>query len=243
MRLFAETPSAGAEGAFHAVHNGRNVSLRPLAPHTPPLNFRNVLLVLTVHNLGSVAQAQLQPGTGLTVISGETGAGKSLILDALSLLLGGRADRELVGPQGDAATVAQNATQGLAQLAQYARPLGISVLVENHGGYSSNGQWLADVVSRAGPGCGTLPDFGNFCIEHDADRNCITSYDRYQGLAELLPLAQAVSAKAKSFDADGNETETDFMRAMGLVQAAGYRGYIGIEYEGEQLTGQAEEKS
>ncbi|TVR46729.1 MAG: hypothetical protein EA402_02260 [Planctomycetota bacterium] len=60
-----------------------------------------MLLELTVENLLIVAQARLEPGEGLTVITGETGAGKSLLLDALDLLLGKRADSSLVGPAAD----------------------------------------------------------------------------------------------------------------------------------------------
>jgi sugar phosphate isomerase/epimerase len=97
--------------------------------------------------------------------------------------------------------------------------------VENHGGLSSNGQWLAGVMKLvAKPNCGTLPDFGNF---HD--------YDRYRGVEELMPFAKGVSAKSHEFDADGNEVRTDYRRMLKLVVAAGYRGWVGIEYEGKAI--------
>ena len=98
--------------------------------------------------------------------------------------------------------------------------------MENHGGLSSNGEWLAGVmkmVDRAN--CGTLPDFGNF---HD--------YDRYKGIEELMPFAKGVSAKSHDFDADGNETHTDYRKALQLVLDAGYRGFVGVEYEGSTLS-------
>jgi len=118
------------------------------------------------------------------------------------------------------------AADGLARLADYAAQLGINVLVENHGGLSSNGVWLAGVMKLVGkPNCGTLPDFGNF---HD--------YDRYQGVEELMPFAKAVSAKSHEFDDDGNEVRTDYARMLKLVLAAGYRGWVGIEYEGKSLS-------
>jgi L-ribulose-5-phosphate 3-epimerase len=120
--------------------------------------------------------------------------------------------------------------EGLRRLAELADPLGLDVTVENHGGLSSNGAWLARVIRSVGHArCGTLPDFGNFTIKPGE------SYDRYQGVEELMPLAKAVSAKSHDFDRKGNETHTDFQRMMKIVTAAGYRGYVGIEYEGEVL--------
>lgn len=117
------------------------------------------------------------------------------------------------------------AADGLARLSDYAAQMEMSVLVENHGGMSSNGEWLAGVMKLVGkPNCGTLPDFGNF---HD--------YDRYRGVEELMPFAKGVSAKSHEFDADGNEVRTDYRRMLKLVVDAGYRGWVGIEYEGKEL--------
>jgi L-ribulose-5-phosphate 3-epimerase len=125
---------------------------------------------------------------------------------------------------------AQRVSDGLRRLSEVADPFGISVTVENHGGLSSNGAWLAKVIkSVAHPRCGTLPDFGNFTIRAGED------YDRYQGVQELMPLAKAVSAKSHDFDKKGNEVHTDYLRMMKIVIAAGYHAYVGIEYEGEKL--------
>jgi sugar phosphate isomerase/epimerase len=119
---------------------------------------------------------------------------------------------------------------GLRRLCELADDYQLNVLVENHGGLSSNGAWLAGVMQAVKhPRCGTLPDFGNFRIDGE------TWYDRYQGVQELMPFAKAVSAKSNDFDASGNETHTDFHRMMRVVLDAGYRGHVGIEYEGEQL--------
>ncbi|MBX7073266.1 MAG: sugar phosphate isomerase/epimerase [Pirellulales bacterium] len=121
------------------------------------------------------------------------------------------------------------AADGLRRLSEFAAPHGLNVLVENHGGLSSNGKWLAGVMKLVGlPNCGTLPDFGNFRLSKDEE------YDRYQGVAELMPLAKAVSAKSHDFDADGNETHTDYKKMMQIVLDAGYHGYVGIEYEGSK---------
>ena len=117
------------------------------------------------------------------------------------------------------------AADGLGRLAEFAGQLGMNVIVENHGGLSSNGEWLAGVMKAVNrPNCGTLPDFGNF---HD--------YDRYRGVEELMPFAKGVSAKSHEFDEAGNEVRTDYDRMLRLVMAAGYRGWIGIEYEGTAL--------
>lgn len=117
------------------------------------------------------------------------------------------------------------AADGLARLAEYADQMKMNVIVENHGGLSSNGGWLAGVMKLVDrPNCGTLPDFGNF---HD--------YDRYRGVEELMPFAKGVSAKSHEFDAEGNEVRTDYRRMLKLVLDAGYTGWIGIEYEGKAL--------
>jgi sugar phosphate isomerase/epimerase len=120
------------------------------------------------------------------------------------------------------------AADGLRRLTEFAAPHGLNVIVENHGGLSSNGAWLVAVMKKVNhPRCGTLPDFGNFRLGDG------TMYDRYVGVKEMMPFAKAVSAKSHDFDAQGNETATDYRRMMKIVLEAGYRGYVGIEYEGQ----------
>ena len=122
------------------------------------------------------------------------------------------------------------AADGLRKLTEFGANLGINTIVENHGGLSSDGFWLASVMKAVDhPMCGTLPDFGNFRIEGDR------WYDRYKGVKELMPFAKAVSAKSHDFDSNGNETRTDFFRMMDIVLDAGYSGYVGIEYEGSEM--------
>ena len=122
------------------------------------------------------------------------------------------------------------AADGLRKLTDFGANLGINTIVENHGGLSSDGAWLASVMKAVDhPMCGTLPDFGNFRIEGDR------WYDRYKGVKELMPFAKAVSAKSHDFDSNGNETRTDFFRMMDIVLDAGYSGYVGIEYEGSEM--------
>jgi len=128
------------------------------------------------------------------------------------------------------------AADGLRRLTELADPMGLNVLVENHGGLSSNGQWLSGVMEIVDhPRCGTLPDFGNFCYDWSRAEDPDAWYDRYKGVAELMPYAKAVSAKSNDFDESGEETRTDYRRMMKIVLDAGYRGYVGIEYEGRVL--------
>ena len=123
------------------------------------------------------------------------------------------------------------AADGLSKLSEFASTHGLNVIVENHGGLSSNGQWLSAVMKSVNmKNCGTLPDFGNFRIGGGK------TYDRYKGVKELMPFAKAVSAKSHDFDDNGNEIHTDYHKMMKIVIDAGYRGYVGIEYEGSKLS-------
>ena len=137
--------------------------------------------------------------------------------------------------EGSAEDVQQAAIDGLSRLGEYGEKAGINIIVENHGGYSSNGKWLAAVMKGVNKkNVGTLPDFGNFCIKRDAN-GCAEEYDRYTGVAELMPYAKGASAKTYDFDEAGNCIETDYKRIMKTVKASGFKGYVGIEYEGSKL--------
>ncbi len=136
---------------------------------------------------------------------------------------------------GSAEDVQKAAIDGLGRLGEYGEKAGINIIVENHGGYSSNGQWLAAVMKGVNKkNVGTLPDFGNFCIKRDGGK-CVEEYDRYKGVAELMPYAKGASAKTYDFDAQGNCIETDYKKVMAIIKKAGFKGYIGIEYEGSSL--------
>jgi L-ribulose-5-phosphate 3-epimerase len=125
----------------------------------------------------------------------------------------------------------ERAADGLRRLTEFGQTHKISVIVENHGGLSSNGAWLSSVIKKVNhPRCGTLPDFGNFNLGNGQE------YDRYKGVSELMPYAKAVSAKTHDFDEHGNETHTDYKRMMKIVMGAGYHSYVGIEYEGKSLS-------
>jgi sugar phosphate isomerase/epimerase len=129
--------------------------------------------------------------------------------------------------EGSREEQAKLVADGLRKLSEFAAPHRVNVIVENHGGLSSDAAWLVGVMKEVNlPNCGTLPDFGNFQISPGV------WYDRYQGIAEMMPYAKAVSAKSHVFNAEGNEAEMDYFRIMKIVADAGYHGFVGIEWEG-----------
>ncbi|MFZ2873548.1 MAG: sugar phosphate isomerase/epimerase family protein [Phycisphaerales bacterium] len=142
----------------------------------------------------------------------------------LARALGCHSIRVNAASKGTREEQAKLVADGLRRLTEFCAGLGLCCIVENHGGLSSHGDWLADVMKRVGhPNVGTLPDFGNFY-----------EYDRYKGVEEMMPFAKGVSAKSHAFDDKGNETGTDYARMLRIVLKVGYRGRIGIEYEGEK---------
>jgi len=145
--------------------------------------------------------------------------------------LGCHSIRVNAGGPGDRETLAGNVVLGLTGLGNYGRSQGINVIVENHGGFSSDGTWLRRVIETVNmPNVGTLPDFGNFRISEEQE------YDRYLGVRELMPFAKGVSAKSYDFDNQGNETTIDYARMLKIVKRSGYRSFIGVEYEGGKYT-------
>jgi L-ribulose-5-phosphate 3-epimerase len=125
----------------------------------------------------------------------------------------------------------ERAADGLAKLSEFGAKHEINVIVENHGGLSSNGAWLSAVIEKVGKeNCGTLPDFGNFNLGEGK------TYDRYKGVKELMPFAKAVSAKSHDFNENGDEINTDYFKMMKIVMDAGYHGFVGIEYEGGKVS-------
>jgi len=136
--------------------------------------------------------------------------------------------------------VQKAAIDGLGMLSEYGQKEDIGVIVENHGGFSSNGDWLTGVMKEVNNSyCGTLPDFGNFCIKakyENRQRICLDEFDKYKGMELLMPYAKGVSAKSLVFDTEGNESNIDYLKIMEIVKDAGYTGYVGIEYEGSELS-------
>jgi sugar phosphate isomerase/epimerase len=130
---------------------------------------------------------------------------------------------------------------GMRKLVEYADKQAINVVIENHGGLSSNAKWLLQTIKMVNhPRAGTLPDFGNFRIAGPNKQNPnakVESYDSYVGVAELMPLAKGVSIKPRVWDFEGNSSDIDLLKMMKIVVDAGYHGHCGIEHgpEGNEL--------
>jgi sugar phosphate isomerase/epimerase len=145
--------------------------------------------------------------------------------------LGCHAIRVNARSQGTPEEQMKLAVDGIRTLCEYGEKYEINVIVENHGGISSNGTWLTSLMEMINhPRCGILPDFGNFRVSREEE------YDKYKGVQEFMPWAKGVSAKSRNFDEQGNEVETDFYKMLQIVKDAGFTGYIGVEYEGNKLT-------
>ncbi|HSH19133.1 MAG TPA: TIM barrel protein [Draconibacterium sp.] len=153
-------------------------------------------------------------------------------IDAAAFL-GCHSIRVNAGSQGSYEEQQKLAADGLHMLCEYGDTKKINVIVENHGGLSSNGDWLVGVMKLVNhKRVGTLPDFGNFVINRETGEE----FDRYKGVELLMPYAKGVSAKSHNFDAEGNETKSDFYRLMKIVKDSGYKGYVDVEYEGSELS-------
>lgn len=140
--------------------------------------------------------------------------------------LGCHAIRVNAAGKGTPQEMKDAAIESLSKLSEFAASDKISIVVENHGGLSSDGAWLSSILAEVNKrNCGSLPDFGNFY-----------EYDRYQGVTDLMPFAKGVSAKSIDFDGSGNETTMDYTKLLSIVKNAGFKGYIGIEYEGKKLS-------
>lgn len=124
--------------------------------------------------------------------------------------------------KGDREEVKKQAVDGLNQLCDLLKPMKMDAIVENHGNWSSKGDWVKEVMEQVKrDNCGTLPDFGNF-----------RGYDKYQGVKDMLPWARAICAKVHKINPDGEAADTDFERMLKVVKDGGFKGFIGIEFEG-----------
>lgn len=142
---------------------------------------------------------------------------------------------------GTETEMADASVLALKKLSVYGKQKNINIIVENHGGQSSHGVWLKSVISRVNmPNCGTLPDFGNFCLQRENNERwnapCLKEYDRYKGVNELIPYAKGVSAKSYGFDDAGNETTIDYALMADIVKQSDFKGFVGVEWEGNDIS-------
>ena len=142
---------------------------------------------------------------------------------------------------GSRADVHKAAVDGLSRLGEYAQKANLNIIVENHGGYTSDASWIVGVMKEINKSnIGLLPDFGNFCIKREGgdlySGKCIEEYDQYKGVEEMMPFSKGISAKTFNFDSFGNAIETDYYKMFKIIKNAGFKGYMGIEYEGETLS-------
>ena len=170
-------------------------------------------------------------------------AAKYLGCPAIRVNLGDTSKAMTGVPDDPAAEAAKSAADGYHQLLEYAAKQNMNVIVENHFGNSTDIDWLVGVMKQVNmPNAGLLPDFGNFCRQRSKPETndikgimgtkCLKEYDRYEGVKKMMPYAKGISAKTHKFDPNGNETETDFRRMFKIIKDAGFKGYVGIEYEG-----------
>jgi sugar phosphate isomerase/epimerase len=118
-------------------------------------------------------------------------------------------------------------SESFAKLCEFAKGRNLNVIIENHGGLSSDADVLVRLMKKVNlPNFGLLPDFGNFPKETD----------KYASIAKMMPYAKGVSFKCFDFGPDGNDTTIDMHRMMKIVADSGYRGWVGIEYEGNRMT-------
>lgn len=134
-----------------------------------------------------------------------------------------------------------SAADALKKLSEYAKGKNVNILVENHGYLSSNIDLLVEVMEMVDmENCGTLPDFGNFCLKREGGERweaaCIEEYPKYEGVEKMMPYAKAVSAKSYTFDEEGQEEIIDYKKMLKIVKDAGYTGYIGVEFEGNEVS-------
>ncbi len=118
-----------------------------------------------------------------------------------------------------------NVVKGLKQCASHAEQLGITLTFEphNHGGFPATADDTIKLIKDVGsPYLKLLLDVGNYIDE-----------DIYQSIEKTIPFADYMHARIHKITDDGKELEFDYDRIFKIIQAANYRGFISVEYEGE----------
>lgn len=215
--------------------------LKELKQRTDDLGMKNHLIMVDGANIADLDATKRRQA--VEAHHAWVDAAKYLGCTAIRVNLGDTSKAISGVPDDPADEVAKTAADGYYQLLDYAAKQTMNVIVENHFGNSTDIDWLVGVLKQVNmPNAGLLPDFGNFCRQRSKPETndikgimgtkCIKEYDRYEGVKKMMPYAKGISAKTHKFDARGNETETDFRRMFRIIKDAGFKGYVGIEYEG-----------
>ena len=215
--------------------------LKELKQRCDDLGMKNNLIMVDGENIADLDAAKRQKAVESHYAWVD--AAKFLGCTAIRVNLGD-SSKAMSGVADDpAAEAAKTAADGYHKLLEYAAKSKMDVIVENHFGNTTDIDWLVGVLKQVNmPNMGLLPDFGNFCAQRSKPETndikgimstkCIKEFDRYEGVKKMMPYAKGISAKTHKFDANGNETETDFMKMFKIIKDAGFKGYVGIEYEG-----------
>ncbi|MGQ0635834.1 MAG: sugar phosphate isomerase/epimerase family protein [Planctomycetaceae bacterium] len=113
---------------------------------------------------------------------------------------------------------------GINECLEYAKKKGVCLALENHHGVTSTPEQMLKIVAgvRDSPWFGVNLDAGNF-----------RTPDPYGDLAKIAPYAVNAQIKTDIFPS-GRKEETDLARVVKILSDAGYRGYLVLEYEGEE---------
>ena len=161
-----------------------------------------MLLELTVRDVGIIDEISWRLGAGLNVVTGETGAGKSLVIDAVEVLLGGRPDQETVRHGADAARIEgvfalsniANATELRETLADRGIPSHEEALVVNCE-LRRQGRSVIRVNGQAVPR-GVLVQIGRLLIDVHGQSEHLSLLDRKRHLDFLDSYARTTGLRA-----------------------------------------------
>jgi sugar phosphate isomerase/epimerase len=227
-------------GFFNEKHKD-NTYLSELKKRCDDLGMKNNLIMVDSLNIADLdpAKRKLAVETHYAWVD----AAKYLGCGTIRVNLGDTSKAMTGAPDDPPAEAAKAAAEGYHILLEYAAKQNMNVIVENHVGNSTNIDWLVGVMKEVNmPNAGLLPDLGNFCMQRSKpvtndlkgmlSTKCIKEFDRYEGVKKMMPYVKGISAKTHKFDEKGNETEIDYFRMFRIIKDAGFKGYVGIEYEG-----------
>jgi sugar phosphate isomerase/epimerase len=119
------------------------------------------------------------------------------------------------------------AAEVLKRGAEYAGAKGITLGIEDDGGVTTAAAPTIEICKRAdSPWAGVNADSGNLKV------------NGYAQFDTLLPYATSVHLKTEIANADGKNEPADWTRLLGMIGKAGYKGYVGLEYEGANADGE-----